>query len=177
MDFSEIWPIWGWLATKGPQVFVMAGPRLWNIHDIGPVVSRIAVSQTDYIQTNWQEAGLTALSSNPTTKEVISCPRPIWTCCVNSHNTGCSCTTLALYIIENEPRLGSSKYIYIYIYIYIERESVHLSKYNIVFFHLGLGVRTKRVNNWPEIERASGRGRCSGRQWLQSSPLLSRWWP
>ena len=36
--------------------------------------------------------------------------RPIWTCCVNSH-TDCTCTALALHIIENEPNWARQKYL------------------------------------------------------------------
>ena len=71
--------------------------------------------QADYIRTKWDEVGLTALSSSPTTNMDLLCKtRIIYKLHVYSTRTAYN---------NNEPRLGSPK-IFKYIYIYIKSLNV-----------------------------------------------------
>ena len=54
--------------------------------------------QADYIRTKWQEVGLTALSSSPTTNTDLLCQTHIYRLHMHSTRTAYN---------KNEPRLGS----------------------------------------------------------------------
>ena len=86
----ELWPIWGWLASKGMQVQGMGLAQVTLGYRFG---GQSVWIQADYIRTKWQEVGLTALSSSPTTNTDLLC-QP-------TYYTKCTCTALTLQLCRH----------------------------------------------------------------------------